>query len=97
MIEDLKKYWPHDDTPGYSDYPEADIRAHRSNAKWARRLGMLIAAAGVLFGAKTGDASNVWMGLAWGLLGLWASANLRLQALEWEVKLQSDNGEQSDP
>lgn len=93
ITERFQEYWPHDDSPGYSDYPEVDIKAHRRNAVALRVFGLFSFIAGVGVTSTGGGEVYAIYGLVGALLCLWAGDNLRLQALEWEIELLKENGE----
>lgn len=89
-IARLREWWPHDDSPGYSDQPECDIRTHRSNARLYRWAG--VAALLVCFVAAFQAADPIY--LAYGLAAFaFAGVGeliLRVQALEWELQLERE-------
>ena len=82
----LKDYLP-TGGPGFTDYPENDIRTHRKIASSTRWIGIF-----ALIGISA-QASR-WMepqlfgvaAIAY-LMCMHASTHLRLQALEWENEL----------
>lgn len=84
----FSEYWPHDDSPGFSDHPEVDIKTHRSIAKTLRLIALGVFVAGLVGALTEGEGWPVLVfALAVALLCLWAADNLRLQALEWEIQL----------
>lgn len=92
MINPVSKVrnWITSDGPGFTDYPEADISAHRSIAKTTRWIGYVGAAA--MFVAHSIGPYNqpVQLGIAILIVvGItqWVSAEFRIEALEWEVEL----------
>lgn len=89
--ERLASFWPHDESPGYTEYPEADIKAHRANAVQSRRFGLVLFIGAIIATSVTGDGNYFIAGVALAALCMWASASFRVQALEWEVQLERDN------
>lgn len=82
-----------DDSPGYSDHPDADIRAHRKNAKLVTWVGLVLFAISAYATVKVGEIGVLAMGLGILSLSLISSNDLRLQALEWEVQLERENND----
>lgn len=78
------------DGPGYTDYPEVDIRAHRKNARFLRLIGvgMLIVlfSGGVIFQ----NLQSLALAILVYLVCLQLSSEHRLEALEWEIELQRE-------
>lgn len=71
----------------YTDYPENDIRTHRSIAKWNRRLAYPIMAGGCFYYARY--ESEPWVlaiVFAVTALVLVSAYGMRIQALEWELE-----------
>jgi len=76
--------------PGHTDYPEADIAAHRSAAKanrWIGYSGSALLIAAFVIGPYS-DPTMAFVGMVM-FLGItqWVSHGLQIEALEWEVKL----------
>ena len=69
----------------YTDYPEVDIKTHRSIAKWQGRLAALFFFGGLL-ATQTHDIASGSLVVAVGAIA-WAGANsYRVQALQWELE-----------
>ena len=75
-----------DDSPGFTSYPENDIRTHRQLARfgaWMGNIGL------ISFGYLGVTEASMWL-LAIGIIAYSVcqtmSIQLRLQALEWELK-----------
>lgn len=93
MIERLKQVIGRDGSPGYTDHPRTDIRAHRANARWAMRLGSVVGGLGIVGFYATGDVVSALGGLTLAALSFWAATSLRLEALEWELKLEREDND----
>lgn len=80
----------------YTEFPEVDIKTHRSLAKWNRRFGFVIAAGGFYYYAAI--ETEPWvlsLVIAVVALVLLGSSEMRIQALEWELE-ESDSVRESD-
>lgn len=97
VIEKLRELWPHDDSPGFSDYPENDIRTHRSMAKWGERAAAVVFFAGVWLAALQSPNVEVVGMLSFAALIYAASNRMRQQALEWELQLEREREEEPSP
>jgi len=89
VIDKLRDLWPHDDSPGFSDNPETDIRTHRSMAKWGERAAAVVFFAGVWLAQQSPNVEVVGM-LSFAALIYAASNRMRQQALEWELQLERE-------
>lgn len=69
----------------FTDEPEADISAHRWNAKVMAGIGLFVMVAGGLATVMGRDLVIAVTGLAVGELYLIGSHHSKLQALRWEV------------
>lgn len=78
-------------SPGFTDYPEVDIKTHRSIARSTRLIG-LFAFLGGLYAFHTMDIP-LWAPFVAGLFCELSATNLRLQALEWETQLHAGDGQ----
>jgi len=96
VIEKLRELWPHDDSPGFSDYPENDIRTHRSMAKWGERAAAVVFFAGVWLAQQSPNVEVVGM-LSFAALIYAASNRMRQQALRWELQLERERDERPEP
>lgn len=76
------------DGPGYSDYPEVDIEAHRKNAQHVTVLGLFFLLLGVGNFVMAQNFAGLLFGLTMFFAGLYSAENLRNQALEWELELE---------
>jgi len=96
MLQRLRELWPYDDSPGFTDSPEADIQTHRWMATWGDRAGIVIFFLGVWAAQRSPDVEAV------GILSLAAliyagSNRLRQQALQWELQLEREGEEEPSP
>jgi hypothetical protein len=91
VLERLSNVWSKyspTDGPGHTDHPKVDIETHRSIARTLKWLGITGAiAAGI---GANGDQTLVVGGVALFAVGMLASLDLRLRALEWEVQLDDE-------
>jgi hypothetical protein len=97
VLDRLRAFWPHDDSPGFTDYPETDIQAHRSMARWNRRFAVVIFFGGLWY-ASTTAATTATGAVALALAtSFYASANgMEVQALRWELQLERERQEDDD-
>jgi uncharacterized membrane protein len=73
-----------------TDYPEADMYAHRSTAKLLKIFGVFM----FFVGSAMGYSVSIGYGaiaVAISAVILWASTSLKLEALKWEVEQISQN------
>jgi hypothetical protein len=96
VIEKLRALWPHDDSPGFSDHPENDIRTHRSMAKWGERAAAVVFFGGVWLAQRSPELEAVGM-LSFAALIYAASNRMRQQALRWELQLEREEKERPIP
>lgn len=68
-----------------TDYPKADIYAHRSTAKLLKIAGafMFFLGAGAGYSVSLGYGASA---VAISALLFWASTSLKLEALKWEIE-----------
>ena len=97
----LRNWWDKikpTDGPGHTDYPEVDIKTHRSLARTNRLIGWIALGGGGIAFLKV-ESINIGLGFL-GLgafmaaLMFWSALQFRLEALEWEVELL--RGEQEE-
>lgn len=91
MIERLKQAIRRDDSPGYTDHPEVDIQAHRSNARLTKWLGIATFVAGVLWYLQSDEIVGAALGVSILFVCFSLEMALRVQALEWEVQLERED------
>lgn len=78
------------DGPGFTNHPRVDISTHRSRAKSTQRLGLLVFALGIVVGVLQLSPWFAIAGFAFWALSTLSAYGLRLQALEWEVELETE-------
>lgn len=83
----IRDYLP-TDGPGYTDYPDNDIRTHRKIAWSLRWMGLLGLVLFTYIALQTGPVWMLGVAVAVYLICNQASSQLRIEALEWEVALQ---------
>jgi hypothetical protein len=96
VLDRLRAFWPHDDSPGFTDYPENDIRAHRHIARWNRRFAVAIFFGGLWYASTTATpATTAAVALALAASFYTSSNGMEVQALRWELQLEreEDGGE----
>lgn len=84
-----------DDSPGFSDHPEADIKTHRQLAKGGRLIAALLFFTGSYLATKPEYSPElaITSGTAFAAIA-YASANgLSMQALRWELQLEREGGD----
>ena len=91
----LREFWPHDDSPGFTDYPRYDIRGHRFIARWNRRTALVVFFGGLWYASTTSEpAVPAAFALALAASCYAASNGMRLEALEWELQLEREDGDE---
>jgi hypothetical protein len=80
--------WLTTDGPGITDYPEADISAHRSTGKTLQRLGILFF---FLSGVALTTSESIAAAAVAAALMYAAGTSSRVQALRWQVELLEDS------
>jgi len=88
-VSGVRSCWPHDDSPGFSDYPENDIRTHRSMAKFGERAAGVVFFIGIWL-AHTSSRVAVAAMVSFAALIYATSNRMRQQALRWELELQKE-------
>jgi hypothetical protein len=96
LTQKLREFWPHDDSPGFTDYPENDIKTHRLMAKWGERAAAVVFFGGVWLAQRSPELEAVGM-LSFAALIYAASNRMRQQALRWELQLEREEKERSSP
>ena len=89
----LQEFWPHDDSPGWTDYPRNDIRTHRFIARWNRRTAIVVFFGGLWYASTMSKAPSLAALVVALAAWLYAVSNrVRLDALEWELQLEQEDG-----
>ena len=81
MLESIRNRFT-SDGPGFTDYPEHDIRTHRRIVRDLRILGFVLGFLFVSGGIMADNSTIVAVGAAVGFACFWAAADMDKQALE---------------
>jgi len=74
----------------FTDYPQIDIKTHRSIGRWNKRFGLLIGIGGIYLGS-TGETMAGFV-VAVGAFAFAAGQSMQIQALEWEIEQAGNAG-----
>ena len=81
----------------YTDYPENDIRTHRSIAKWNSRIAVAVLLGGAYYATTVEPTLEVGaIAVAVASLVFVSAQSMRIQALEWELEETTEKGGNAD-